>query len=113
MAVTFSCAVSWPERRPFVMGLGWHNRVGRGTAGREIRAALCHQLRLSAGDTTHKRIRAQNSGQGALILSTAFSLACKALETGKKVEEGLPDLSPSKPCALGEHREPQPHKWDG
>lgn len=58
---------------------------------------------------TCKRIRAQNSGQGAFILRAAFSLACKAPETGTKAEGALLDLSPSKLHALRGCREPQPH----
>lgn len=57
---------------------------------------------------TWKSIRAQNSGQGAFILRATLSLAGKALETGTKAEGALPDLSPSKPCALREHRGPSP-----
>ena len=59
---------------------------------------------------TCKRIRAQDSGQGAFILRAAFSLACTALETGTKAEGALPDLSPSEPCALQGDGSPSPLK---
>lgn len=65
-----------------------------------------HRLRFPLA--TRKRIKAQNSGQGAVILRAASSLACRAPETGTMGEEGPPDPSPSTPCALGEHRGPQP-----